>query len=150
MRHRVLIVLILIGVIAGQGALGTAAYFNDIHQNSGNNFTAWQNSIMYLSPDAGVDETNGTYNLSEDDLATLEYSDDNCYQTQGDWDTTFADDEYLGFTFPDIPAGAEIINVSITLEWTNTPRLSEARSGADKNRTGPAGRFRNPDSGRVR
>ena len=127
MGHRLLIALILIGLVAGQGAMGTKAYFSDADQSAGNNFTAWQNSIMYLSPDAGVDETNGTYNLSEDDLDLLEFSDGNCYQTQDDWDTTFAYDEYLGFTFPDIPAGTVVFNVSITLEWSNSPRVSEVR-----------------------
>ena len=127
MRHRVLIVLLLIGVIASQGALGTMAYFSDIDQSANNNFMAWQNDIVKFTPSAGVDETNGTYYLSEDDLDLLEFNDDNCYQTRNDWDTTFADDEYLGFTFPDIPIDAVVINVSITLEWSNSPRVSEAR-----------------------
>ncbi|UCH42342.1 MAG: hypothetical protein JSW16_05845 [Dehalococcoidales bacterium] len=127
MRHRVLIALLLIGVIASQGALGTMAYFSDSGQSASNSFMAWQNTTVHLSPDAGVDETNGTYYLLEDDLDALEFSDENCYQTQNDWDTTFADDEYLGFTFPDIPAGVTIVNVSITLEWSNSPRISEAR-----------------------
>jgi len=127
MQHRVLIILILIGVIASQGALGTMAYFSDIDQSAGNNFAAWQSYTIKLSPDAGIDETNGTYNLSVDDLSLLEFIDNDCYRTQEDWDGAYADDEYLGFTFPDIPAGTVVINVSITLAWSNSPRISEAR-----------------------
>ena len=127
MRHRILITLILIALIAAQGAVGTAAYFSDNHQNAGNTFTAWQSNTVKLLPNAGVDETNGTYNLSVDDLNALGTSDGDCYQTQDDWDNNYSDDEYLSLTFPDIPASAAVTDVSITLEWSKQAGVFEDR-----------------------
>ncbi|UCH42829.1 MAG: hypothetical protein JSW16_08500, partial [Dehalococcoidales bacterium] len=52
MRHRLLIVLIIIGLIAGRSALGTTSYFGDSNQNTGNTFEAWVSNIWVQTTQA--------------------------------------------------------------------------------------------------
>jgi predicted ribosomally synthesized peptide with SipW-like signal peptide len=44
MMHRLLMVLLLVGLIAGQAGIGTTAYFTDAEPNAGNTFEAWISS----------------------------------------------------------------------------------------------------------
>ena len=122
--RRILVSLMVIAVVASSITLGAMALFTDQETSAGNTFTAkWG----YLYPDAGVDETDGTYNLLSDDLDDLEESDDRRYTTQDIWDSAYSDAEYLGFTFPDIPADATVIEVLITVEWQMGPKVDAAR-----------------------
>jgi hypothetical protein len=126
--HRLLMVLLLVGLIASQAGIGATAHFNDVELNAGNTFGAsWESSWGYLYPDAGVDKTGATYNLSSADLDKLKYSDDNRYTVGGKWDDNYYDAVYLGFTFPDIPAAATVMQVLITMEWQRGPHVDAAR-----------------------
>jgi hypothetical protein len=128
MMHRLLMVLLLVGLIAGQAGIGVAAYFTDAGPNAGNNFGAsWEPLWGYLYPDAGVDKTGATYNLSLADLGKLKDSDDIRYTVQAKWGNSYSDAVYLGFTFPDIPAGATVMQVLITMEWQRGPHVDAAR-----------------------
>jgi hypothetical protein len=44
MMHRLLMVLLLVGLIAGQAGIGATAYFTDAEPNAGNSFEAWISS----------------------------------------------------------------------------------------------------------
>jgi hypothetical protein len=44
MMHRLLMVLLLVGLIAGQAGIGATAYFTDAEPNAGNTFEAWISS----------------------------------------------------------------------------------------------------------
>ena len=126
--HRLLMVLLLVGLIAGQAGISATAYFNDAEPNAGNAFEAsWESTWGYLYPDAGVDKTGAIYNLSSADLDKLNSSDDQRYIVQAKWGDSYSDVVYLGFTFPDIPAGATVIQVLITKEWQMGPHVDAAR-----------------------
>jgi predicted ribosomally synthesized peptide with SipW-like signal peptide len=126
--HRLLMVLLLVGLIAGQAGMGAAAYFTDAEPNADNTFEAsWESLWGYLYPDAGVDKTGTIYNLSSADLDKLNASDDQRYTVQAKWGTSYSDAVYLGFTFPDIPAAATVIQVLITMEWQRGPQVDAAR-----------------------
>ena len=122
--HRLLMVLLLVGLIASQAGIGAAAYFTDAEPNAGNTFEA---SWGYLYPDVGVDKTGTTYNLSSADLDKLNASDNQRYTVQAKWGNSYSDAVYLGFTFPDIPAAATVIQVLITMEWQRGPQVDAAR-----------------------
>ena len=122
--HRLLMVLLLVGLIASQAGIGAAAYFTDAEPNAGNTFEA---SWGYLYPDVGVDKTGTTYNLSSADLDKLNASDNQRYTVQAKWGNSYSDAVYLGFTFPDIPAAATLIQVLITMEWQRGPQVDAAR-----------------------
>lgn len=126
--HRLLMVLLLVGLIAGQAGISAMAYFTDAEPNAGNIFGAsWESSWGYLYPDAGVDKTGATYNLSSADLDELNASDDQRYTVQAKWGGNYSDAVYLGFTFPDIPADATVMQVLITMEWQRGSHVDAAR-----------------------
>jgi len=126
--HRLLMVLLLVGLIACQAGIGAAAYFTDAEPNAGNTFGAsWESLWGYLYPDAGVDKTGAIYNLSSADLDKLNASDDQRYTVQAKWGDSYSDAVYLGFTFPDIPAAATVMQVLITMEWQRGPHIDAAR-----------------------
>ena len=126
--QRVLVVLLLVGLIACQAGIGATAYFTDAGPNAGNTFGAsWESLWGYLYPDAGVDRTDAIYNLSLVDLDMLKYSDDQRYIVQAKWGNSYSDIVYLGFTFPDIPAAATVMQVLITMEWQRGPHVDAAR-----------------------
>jgi hypothetical protein len=128
MMHRLLMVLLLVGLIAGQAGISATAYFNDAEPNTDNTFEAsWEPSWGYLYPDAGVDKTGSIYNLSSADLDNLKASDEQRYIVQAKWGTSYSDAVYLGFTFPDIPAAATVMQVLITMEWQRGPHVNAAR-----------------------
>ena len=127
--YRLICLLLLIGVIAGQGGMGAAGYFSDSKQSTGNTFAAassWSFTV-YLYPDSGVDKTGSTYNLTSGDLDTLALSDGSRYNTQDKWDNAYSDNEYLGFTFSDIPDGVSVLQVSINIEWQRKKDTYDAR-----------------------
>jgi hypothetical protein len=126
--HRLLMVLLLASLIAGQASIGATAYFTDAEPNAGNTFGAsWESLWGYLYPDAGVDKTGATYNLSSADLAKLKDSDDTRYEVGAKWGDSYSDAVYLGFTFPDIPADATVMQVLVTMEWQRGPHVDAAR-----------------------
>ena len=126
--HRLLMVLLLAGLIAGQAGIGATAHFTDAEPNAGNTFGAsWESLRGYLYPDSGVDRTGATYNLSSADLDNLNASDDKHYTVQAKWGNSYSDAVYLGFTFPDIPSDATVIQVLITMEWQRGPHVDAAR-----------------------
>ncbi len=123
MRKSFLICLLIIGLVVGlageRAVTATWASFTDMEDSPNNSVTAWANELatQTLYPDAGIDETDGTYSLSSSDLTKLNASDDLWYATQNGWKTKYSSDEYLGFSFPDIPLGVTIAEVTITVEW---------------------------------
>ncbi len=126
--HRSLIVLLLLGLVASRAGTDTSAYFADAEPNADNTFEAsWQLSQAYLYPDAGLDTTDTTYNLTPADLDRLETSDDRRYTVQNPWPDNHSDAVYLGFTFPDIPADAIVIQVLLTVEWQRGRWINAAR-----------------------
>jgi predicted ribosomally synthesized peptide with SipW-like signal peptide len=129
MGRKILMCMLVIGVVSMLLGAGTFSYFSDVETSAGNTFTAgtWYLKTSSLNPDYGYDTTDSPYTLTASDLEKLASSNEVGYKSKDKWDTTYSDDEYIEFDFPDIPAEATVTKVVLKFEWRGGTAISAAR-----------------------
>lgn len=80
-----------------------------------------------LHPDNALDTTDSPYYLKPSDLAKLATSDNDRYESKHDWKNNFDNNEYIEFSFPDIPTGATVDSVVLKFEWQRAGTVDNAR-----------------------
>ncbi|MEM2017961.1 MAG: hypothetical protein QW585_01985, partial [Candidatus Pacearchaeota archaeon] len=73
-------------------------------------------------PKWGIDTTHssGYYIMNSSDLAKVNLSDDNRYESKGYWPCYYNDSEYIQWNFTENLPNVTIINASLTFEWQRT------------------------------